>query len=86
MAVKHEDKWYVDGRKEPFDIEARNGWYGHARIRPGYIIMREADYLKDRYLNPNVNKECNGPNGCPTFHSGKFYSVLLASNLTITRP
>ena len=80
MAVKHDNKWYVDGRKEPFDIEARNGWYGHARIRPGYIIMRESDYLEDRYRNRNVNKECNPD--CPTFHSGKFCSELFASILT----
>ena len=87
MAVKHDDgrkePWYVDGRKEPFDIEARNGWYGHARIRPGYIIMREADYLNDRYRDPKVNKEgCK--NGCPTFHSGRFNSELFVSMLTMT--
>ena len=81
MAVKHEDKWYVDGRKEPFDIEARNGWYGHARIRPGYIIMREADYLKDRYLNPNVNKECNVFLEWVGSHILEFYSLYLAKVL-----
>ena len=80
MAVKHDDRWYIDGREEPFDIEARNGWYGHARIRPGYIIMREADYLKDRYLDPNVNKECDPD--CPTFHSGKFEFELFMLIMT----
>ena len=74
MAVRDGDKWYHDGRQEPFSIEARNGWYDMARIRPGYIIMREADYLSDRYRNPEVNKEgCTGnPPQCPTFHSGRF--------------
>ena len=37
MAVRHADKWYIHGEKEPFEIEARNGWYLNARIRPGYI-------------------------------------------------
>ena len=50
MAVKVGDEWYVDGRKGPFQIEARNGWELEAQIKPGYIIMREADYLKGRYL------------------------------------
>ena len=62
MAVKVGDEWYVDGRKGPFQIEARNGWELEAQIKPGYIIMREADYLKDRYLDLQ---------GTATFHQGK---------------
>jgi len=73
MAVRDGDKWYHDGRQEPFSIEARNGWYDMARIRPGYIIMREADYLQNRYRNSDV-KGCTGsPPQCPDFHSGIFY-------------
>ena len=72
MAVKDGNEWYVDGRKKAFPIEARNGWYGEAHIRPGYIIMREADYLQERYRDADINPECNGdPAECPTFHSGK---------------
>ena len=82
MAVKDGDKWYNDGRQEPFSIEARNGWYSDARIRPGYIIMREADYLQDRYRDPDVNPECNGDRAqCPTFHSGRFNSEIFANML-----
>ena len=75
MAIKDGDKWYNDARHEPFSIEARNGWYDMARIRPGYIIMREADYLQNRYRNSDVNKEgCTGsPPQCPDFYSGIFY-------------
>ena len=84
MAVRDGDKWYHDGRQEPFSIEARNGWYDMARIRPGYIIMREADYLQDRYRDPDVNTECNGdPAQCPTFHSGRFNLRICENMLTI---
>ena len=80
MAVKQGDTWYHDGSKEPFPIEARNGWYGNARIRPGYILLRDAAYLEDRYRNRNdqviLDRECNGdPRGCPTFHAGGLNSV-----------
>ena len=71
MAVRDGNEWYVDGRKKPFPIEARNGWYGEAHIKPGYIIMREADFLQNRYRDADINPECNGdPAECPTFHSG----------------
>ena len=71
MAIRDGNEWYADGRKDPFQIKARNGWYEKAQIRPGYIIMRRADYLQQRYMDPDVNPECNGdPTECPTFHSG----------------
>ena len=62
MAVRHGDEWYNDGRKGFFQIEARNGWEFEAQIKPGYIIMREADYLKDRYIDLQDTA---------TFHQGK---------------
>ena len=81
MAVRDGDNWYVDGRKEPYQVDARNGWYGQARIRPGYIIMREADYLQGRYRDADVNPECNGnPVDCPTFHSGKYFIFLFKNH------
>ena len=89
MAVKKGDTWYHDGSKEPFPIEARNGWYGNARIRPGYILLRDADYLQDRYRNKNdqviLKQECHGdPAQCPTFHSGRFASVMLICHVIET--
>ena len=83
MAISDGNEWYADGRNDPFQIEARNSWYGEAQIRPGYIIMREADYLQERYRDADVNPDCNGdPAECPTFHSGKFlfYSVTVIRN------
>ena len=72
MAISDGNEWYADGRKDPFQIEARNGWHEEAQIRPGYIIMRQADYLQQRYRDADVNPECNGdPTECPTIHSGK---------------
>jgi len=86
MAVKDGDKWYNDGRQEPFSIEARNGWYSDARIRPGYIIMREADYLQDRYRDPDVNPECNGDRAqCPTFHSALLQDFLWGKSIDFLR-
>ena len=72
MAIKDGDKWYNDARHEPLSIEARNGWFDTARIRPGYIIVKETDYLNKRYRDPDVNTEgCTGnPPQCPDLHSG----------------
>jgi len=56
LAVHDGHRWYHDGRKDKWQREARNHWDGRsivtASIRPGYIIMRDADELQnDFYYN-----------------------------------
>ena len=55
-----------------------------AHIRPGYIIMREGQYLEEQYRNET---QCGYPGlpKCPTFHSDWFSFSMISSRSELNK-